>query len=75
MGSVHDFFFLFFFFFFSFFFFFVKDSALEELRKWYEKKLQMEKSTSTGLKVSRLTLNSQHFFSLYSQLLLLDNFL
>lgn len=27
-----------------------KDSALEELRKWYEKKLQMEKSTSTGLK-------------------------
>ena len=67
MGSVHDFFFL--------FFFFVKDSALEELRKRYEKKLQMEKSTSTGLKVSRLTLNSQHLFSLYSQLLLLDNFL
>ncbi|RMX53741.1 hypothetical protein pdam_00000459, partial [Pocillopora damicornis] len=27
-----------------------KDSALEELRKRYEKKLQMEKSTSTGLK-------------------------
>ena len=50
--------------FFSFFFFFVKDSALEELRKQYEKKLQMEKSTSTGLKVSRLTLNSQHLFTL-----------
>ena len=61
--------------FFSFFFFFFKDSAFEELRERYEKKLQMEKSTSTGLKVSRLTLNSQHLFSLYSQLLLLDNFL